>query len=120
LHQTKRAQIGPTKIQRYKVCCNASDLLLQPNYFPQIEYYEKILSHCQTGHVTTVTKFCMMAPNICESWVWNLLHFTLFGVYNFELAHRSLGNLCAPILNYQYFNVDVIWYIYQLWHKIQE
>jgi hypothetical protein len=27
--------------------------------------------------VTASTKFCMVAPNICGPWVWNLLHITL-------------------------------------------
>jgi len=38
------------------------------------------------------TKFCTLAPNICWSRVWNLLHVT----YNFELYTRLLENVCTP------------------------
>jgi hypothetical protein len=38
-------------------------------------------------------KFCMVAANFCGFSVWNLLHVTLPGDYNFELSTIFLENL---------------------------
>jgi hypothetical protein len=38
--------------------------------------FHYFLCTCSGVHNTQVTKFCMMAPNICGCSVWNLLHVT--------------------------------------------
>jgi len=49
-------------------------------------------SRCQ---LTWVTRFCMLAPNICRSWVWNLLLVTLMtpGILRLLLCYC---NICGP------------------------
>lgn len=47
------------------------------------------------GHqITQVTKFCMLAPNICGSSGWNLLHVTLLLPRSLRLL-LEFGKICA-------------------------
>ena len=51
--------------------------------------------------LTWVTRFCMVAPNICGSWVWNLLLVTLMtpGILRW-LLHYS--NFCGPLHSFHW------------------
>jgi hypothetical protein len=42
------------------------------------------------------TKFCTLAPNVCGSSVWNLLHCHPNGAQNVEMDHRLFQKMCAP------------------------
>jgi hypothetical protein len=52
--------------------------------------------------VAMVTKFCTVAPNICGTLVWNLLHVTCLVPRTFEVAPTLLENLCTPGIFYQF------------------
>lgn len=74
------------KVELHKIWLRSSQTLLKGvNEFPPIisilfyEYKERYTNH--GGQVTQVTKFCMAAPNVCQSSVCNLLSVT-------HLEHR--------------------------------
>jgi len=48
--------------------------------------------------VAMVTNFCMVAPNLCGSSVWNLSHVTLLTNRTVEVASRFLKNSCTPFI----------------------
>jgi len=52
-----------------------------------------------SSQVLQGTEFFTVASNICGSSKWKLLHITLDGAWNFELAHRFLENWCILVNN---------------------
>jgi hypothetical protein len=46
--------------------------------------------------VARATKFCVTAPNICVSSIWNLLCVTLLVPQNFHVDSTVLENVCTP------------------------
>jgi len=52
--------------------------------------------------VSQVTKFYMVAPNVCGFSVWNLTLFHPANIQNFEVVSRFLEKLCTPDLTLRF------------------
>ena len=74
--------------------------------------------------VTQMTKFCMVAPNICKSSVWNLLCVTLLGPWVLRklqilcFLYHALWNYHAILTNQMHFlncfnSILLVFYMFQ-------